>query len=240
MFAIDLAKEIAHTISEMEDGEVSSIARMTHHVLGGEYDGDMFLLMNLVLFECAKQGILLDYSEHDGKVEGLPFNLTFIKRSSNIVGELPEGTRICILHHPLHNCTHWPGMKFEEYEVDRAIVVFDGPFAEAKKKYWKCDSESGFTLDSQKVNEAYFVITLIDGAYKKPFEALLQSYGEAMSYEVPLCDAMEEWTFILYKDALNIDKAMEDYRRLSESEFVNIYDEKERDEFFTRFPDSAC
>lgn len=96
----------------------------------------------------------------------------------------------------------------------------------------------GFTLDFQRFSEDRYVIALIDGAYKKPFDALLQSYGVAMSYEVPLCDAMEEWTFILYKDVLDIAEAMEGYRKLSESEFVSIYDEKERDEFFARFPSS--
>lgn len=139
MFAIDLAVDITDSISQMKDGEVSSIARLIHRLLNEEYDGDMFLLMNLVLYECAKRGIYLDYSEHDGKVEGLPFNLTFVKRSSDSVGSLPKDSRICVLHHPLRGCEHWPGMKFEEYGVDRAVVVFDGSIEETKEKYWKCD-----------------------------------------------------------------------------------------------------
>lgn len=238
MFAIDLANDLADAISKMEDGEVSSIARMAHRVLGEEYDGDMFLLMDLVLFACAERGVYLDYHEHDGKEEGLPYNLTFIKRSSDSVGPLPEDTRICVLHHPLRSCTIWPGMKYEEFGIDRAHVVFDGPLSESTDRYWKCDGGSGFTIDGRQVDDGYCVIVLIDGAYKKPFEALFSSYGAAVTYEVMLCDAMEEWTFIVYQGNVDIDAAMEDYRKTSDGEYVNIYDEQERDEFFARFPSS--
>lgn len=239
MFAIDMANDIADAISRMKDGEVSSIARITHRVFGREYDGAMFLLMDLVLYECAKRGIYLDYSEHKGKEEGPSFNLTFIKRSSESVGPLPEGTRICVLHHPLRSCITWPGMKCEDFGIDRAHAVFDGPLSEAADRYWKSDGGSGFTIDCKQVDEDYCVIVLVDGACRKPFEALFSGYGEPVIYEVGLCDAMEEWTFILYKDALDIDEAMEDYRRLSASEYVSIDDEKERDEFSTRFPSSV-
>lgn len=239
MFAIDLANDLADAISKMEDGEVSSIARMAHRVLGEEYDGDMFLLMDLVLFACAERGVYLDYHEHDGKEEGLPYNLTFIKRSSDSVGPLPEDTRICVLHHPLRSCTTWPGMKYEDFGIDRAHVVFDGLLSEATDRYWKCDGGSGFTIDCRQVDEGYCVIVLIDGAYKKPFEALFSSYGAAVTYEVVLCDAMEEWTFIVYQGNVDIDVVMEDYRKASDGEYVNIYDEQERDEFFARFPSSG-
>lgn len=238
MFAMDLADEIADAISKMDDGEVSSIARMSYHVLGDEYDGDMFVLMDLVLFACAKRGIYLDYSEHDGKEEGLPFNLTFIKRSSDSVGPLSEDASICVLHHPLRSCTTWPGMKYEDFGVDKAHVVFDGPLSEALTRYWKCDGGSGFTIDCRQVDEDYCVIVLIDGAYKKPFEALFSSYGAAVTHEIPLCDAMEEWTFIVYQGDADIEALMEDYRKVSDNEYVNVYDEQERDEFFARFPSS--
>lgn len=240
MFAIDLANDIADAISKMEDGEVSSIARMTYRVLDGDYDGDMFQLMDLVLFECAKRGIYLDYHEHDGKEEGLPFNLTFVKRSSESVGPLPKDARICVLHHPLRGCRTWPGMKHEDFGIDRAHVVFDGPLDEAKTRYWICDGGSGFTIDCRQVDEDYCVIVLIDGAYKKPFEALFSSYGEAVTHEVPLCDAMEEWTFLVYQGNVDIEAVMEDsdYRKVSDSEYVSVYDEQERDEFFARFPSS--
>lgn len=82
------------------------------------------------------------------------------------------------------------------------------------------------------------MIVLIDGAYKKPFEALFSSYGVAVTHEVPLCDAMEEWTFIVYQGDADIEALMEDYRKVSDNEYVNVYDEQERDEFFARFPSS--
>ena len=31
---------------------------------------------------------------------------------------------------------------------------------------------------------------------------------------------------------------MEDYRKVSDNEYVNVYDEQERDEFFASFPSS--
>lgn len=239
MFAIDLANDIADAISQMKDGEVSSIARIAHRVFGREYDGDMFLLMGLVLYECAKRGIYLDYSEHKGMEEGLPFNLTFIKRSSDSVGSLPENARICVLHHPLRGCEHWPGMKYEDFGIDKARMVFDGSLEDAKARYWKCDSGSGFTLDCRQVDEDHCVIVLIDGAYKKPFEALLSGYGETVTYEVGLCDAMEEWTFIVYQGEVDVEASMEDYRKVSDNEFSYTYDEQERDEFFAHFPSSG-
>lgn len=234
MFVTGLAEDIANTISQMKEGETSSIARMVHRVLNGEYDGDMFLLMDLVLFESAKRGVFLDYSDHNGKEEGLPFNLSFVKRSSDAVGDLPGDVRICVLHHPLRGCSSWPGMKVNEYEVDRAIVVFDGLIKRAKEMYWRCDGGRGFTLDFQLVDENYCAIVLIDGAYKRPFEVLIRAYGEAISYEVGLVDAMEEWTFIVYRGALDIGRAMDGYRKVSDGEYVSIDDEKERDEYFAR------
>lgn len=238
MFAIDLANDIADVIVKMEDGGSSSIARMAHHVLDDEYDGDMFLLMNLALFACAERGVYLDYSEHEEKEEGLPFNLTFTKRNSNSVGDLPEDACICVLHHPLRGCAIWPGMKYEDFEVDRAFVVFDGPVEEATKRYWKCDDGSGFIIDCKQVDDDHCVTVLTDGAYKRPFEALFSSYGEAVTHEVALCDAMEEWTFIVYRGEFDLDGAMEGYRRISDKEYVSIDEEEERNEFFARLPKS--
>lgn len=238
MFAIDLANDIADAIAQMEDGAVSSIAHMAHHVFGDEYDGDMFLLMDLVLFACAERGVYLDYHEHDGKEEGLPYSLTFVKRSAGNIGPLPEDTRICVLHHPLRSCVTFPGMKYEDFCIDRADVVFDGPVAEAKERYWKCDSGSGFTIDSRQVDKDSCVTILIDGACKKPFEALFSSYGEAVTHEVGLCDAVEEWTFIVYRGNVDVEASMEDYRKVSDTEYVSICDEQERDDFFARFPSS--
>lgn len=236
MFAIDLANEIADTISQMKDGEVSSVARMVRRVVGGGYDGDMFSLLGLVEFACAERGVYLDYHEHYGKEEGLPFNLTFIKRSSDSVGALPNDARVCVLHHPRRGCEQWPGMKYEDFGIDTARIVFDGPFDEAKRRYWKCDSGSGFTIDCRLAGDDHCVIVLVDGAYKKPFEAFLAGYGEAITYEVPLCDAAEDWTFIVYRGELNIDDAMEGYRKAPNGEYVCMYDEQERDELFARFP----
>ncbi|WP_251178654.1 hypothetical protein [Adlercreutzia agrestimuris] len=68
--------------------------------------------------------------------------------------------------------------------------------------------------------------------------AQFSGYGEAVTYEVGLCDAMEEWTFIVHRGEVDVETAMEDYRKVSDNEYVYTYDEQERDEFFTSFPSS--
>ncbi len=250
MFTIDMAIAMAEVIAEMKDGEVSSIARVAHNLFGDGYEkvlpgdkdgfgyGGMFLLMDLTLYECAKQGVYLDYSTHNGKKEGLPFNLTFVKQTSDQIGTPANDVSICILHHPLRDCTQWSEMKLEDYALERAIVAFNGNLKKAKSRYWENDNGSGFTIDCKKVGNDCYVTVLIDGAYKKPFEALLSGFGEPITYSLPLCDAMEEWTFILYKDSLDLDEVMEGFRKVSDSEYISIHDEEERDEFFSRFHSS--
>lgn len=221
----EVSLEIAKIITNMEDGEVSSIARLAHKVHGEACDEDMFTLMNLVIYECAKEGIFLDYSEHDGKDEGLPYNLTFVVRRTKEAGAPIGDAYLCALHHPHVNSEICPDITPEEYTVDRALVYFNGKLEDAKKKYYKNDDGSGFAIDCVQIDERNCVIALIDGAYRYPIDAYLGEYGEPICSSNWFAEEFERWDFIVSKDPIDIVEAMKGYRQAADGEFVWIENE---------------
>lgn len=77
-----IAESMIEDLRECEDGTVTSTGRLARKF--GYEDMETFDLFELhdALFRAAKANrITLDMSEHDGKVEGLPFNLTFVVRN---------------------------------------------------------------------------------------------------------------------------------------------------------------
>lgn len=71
---------IVKKIEQMKDGEKSRIGALIETRLEIE---DLFRVQELVIEVLKRKGIILDYSEHEGKEEGLPWNLSFIKRTKN-------------------------------------------------------------------------------------------------------------------------------------------------------------
>jgi hypothetical protein len=66
-------------IRELPDGSWTSTARLLNglHPEFRDCEGDLFALYFELLRKAEKEGILLDMSSHEDKLEGLPFNLDF-------------------------------------------------------------------------------------------------------------------------------------------------------------------
>lgn len=223
----ELSLKMATLIVTMKDGDISSIARLAHAVLDDHYGGDMFSLMQLVIYECAKRGIYLDYSDHNGKVEGLPYNLTFVVRRSKCVGAPIEDAYVCVFHHSTVNQESRPHADPKERPVERVVIYFSGSLGESKNRYFKNDDGSGFTIDCVQVDKDSFVLALIDGAYRYPVDACTGTYGEKTCLGWWFSEPAENWTFIVSKSPVDLPKAMEGYRQVAEGEFVWIYDGEE-------------
>ena len=76
----NIVDEVVKKIERMKDGEKSRIGALIETRLEIE---DLFRVQELVIEVLKEKGIILDYSEHEGKAEGLPWSLSFIKRTEN-------------------------------------------------------------------------------------------------------------------------------------------------------------
>lgn len=86
-----IAEDMIEDLRECEDGTVTTTGRLARDY--GYDDMETFDLFDLhdALFRAAKANkITLDMSEHDGKVEGLPFNLTFVVKNKKAQIKCPR------------------------------------------------------------------------------------------------------------------------------------------------------
>lgn len=77
---LSLINVLVEKIKNMNDGESSSISKLLENKIDGI---NLFDIQKEVISKLNELDIELDYSKHDGKVTGLPFNLDFIKKSKN-------------------------------------------------------------------------------------------------------------------------------------------------------------
>ncbi len=65
-------------LEKQEDGFQTTTGRLLIG-MGYDFDHDELMDLHFKLFDKAEEkGLYLDMSEHDGKIEGLPYNLDFI------------------------------------------------------------------------------------------------------------------------------------------------------------------
>ena len=86
-----IAEDMIEDLRECEDGTVTTTGRLARDY--GYDDMETFDLFDLhdALFRAAKANkITLDMSEHEGKVEGLPFNLTFVVKNKKAQIKCPR------------------------------------------------------------------------------------------------------------------------------------------------------
>ena len=86
-----IAEDMIKDLRECEDGTVTTTGRLARDY--GYDDMETFELFDLhdALFRAAKANkITLDMSEHEGKVEGLPFNLTFVVKNKKAQIKCPR------------------------------------------------------------------------------------------------------------------------------------------------------
>ncbi|MGN0361911.1 MAG: hypothetical protein ACI4ET_03640 [Bilifractor sp.] len=78
-----IAEDLIEDLRKMDDGSRTTTSRllMARGYTDREFSPIEMIEIHDDLFKAAKANhITLDMSEHDGKVEGLPFNLEFIVR----------------------------------------------------------------------------------------------------------------------------------------------------------------
>ena len=87
----EIAEYLVEDLRECEDGTVTTTGRLAR--ASGYDDMETFDLFDLhdALFKAARANhITLDMSEHKDKVEGLPFNLTFVVRNKKAQIKCPR------------------------------------------------------------------------------------------------------------------------------------------------------
>ena len=76
----ELVDKAVEYIESLPNGAISSTNRVIH-IINPDLSDDFDRLLNAhvkICEEIEKRGIVsIDYSEHEGKLEGLPYNLTF-------------------------------------------------------------------------------------------------------------------------------------------------------------------
>ena len=76
-----IADEIMKELVQQEDGFETSTCRLAYAMGYDDMDEPDLFNLHRKLFELAdKYDVVLDMSEHEGKFEGLQYNLTFILR----------------------------------------------------------------------------------------------------------------------------------------------------------------
>ena len=79
-----LVRKTAEYIIGLPDGDRTTIALAVENAAGSDlWDGDDNILMRIhedIIEEVGKSGVVLDFSSHSGRVEGLPYNLDFVVR----------------------------------------------------------------------------------------------------------------------------------------------------------------
>ena len=77
----DIVDILIKDLEKLPDGtETSTGSMVRNHGYNDMNTFDLIDLHNMLFDAVEEDDILLDMSEHDGKDEGLPFNLTFIVR----------------------------------------------------------------------------------------------------------------------------------------------------------------
>lgn len=108
---LSLVNVLVEKIKNMNDGESSSISKLLENKIDGI---NLFDIQKEVISKLNELDIELDYSKHDGKVTGLPFNLDFIKKSKNINLQF----NLKIEHTPFHGTYG----KLDELTVPQPII----------------------------------------------------------------------------------------------------------------------
>lgn len=234
MSAYDLSAKVVEAIAAMGDGEESSLARVAYKVWGEGWEKETLFLEELIIYMCAKRGILLDFGVHDENEIIGSFNQPFVVKRTKLAAAPAGNLYACVLHHPLIGCWIRPDMDPEDYPVVRAVVYFNGLLSDAKKLYYKDDCGSRFSIDCVQINANVYALALRSGMQGVPYEIYLAKSGESIETRVPLCDAMESWTFVVSKTPIDIASVTEGFRQVSKNEYVCIKNELDRDEYFRR------
>ena len=86
-----IAESMIEDLRECEDGTITSTSRLAYKFGYMDLETEDLYELHDAIFRVAKANkIKLDMSEHDGKVEGLPFNLTFVVKNKKAQIKCPR------------------------------------------------------------------------------------------------------------------------------------------------------
>lgn len=205
-----LADEITTLIVGMSSGDVSSISDLTYTVLGKQWDGDMFRLMNLVEYGCARAGIYLDRSRWGGMMVGLPYNLDFKVTCPEETGALIDDAQMCVLH-----CWAEDDRDVDDPEaVPLGIkLAFKGSVSGAEDVRFCNLSGDRFVIDCVQLNSEEYMVAMLDEVSGKPFRAFSAYYDELLDIDRWYIGYQEESrVFVVSKEPIDIEAAMADCR----------------------------
>ncbi len=80
----EIVRVLLKRIRELPEGTETSTAKLIWEIFNNPRDPHISLMeIHFALLDSAKkEGIDLDMSKHDGRVEGLPYNLDFVVRQA--------------------------------------------------------------------------------------------------------------------------------------------------------------
>ena len=80
----EIVRVLLKRIRELPDGTETSTAKLIWEIFNNPRDlrGSLMEVHFTLLEAAKKEGIDLDMSKHDGKAEGLPYNLDFVIRQA--------------------------------------------------------------------------------------------------------------------------------------------------------------
>lgn len=75
------ANQAVSVIETLPDGASTTTAKIITEICGTIPDDELFMIHAAVYTEIESRGnVLMDYSSHNGKLEGLPFDLEFVAK----------------------------------------------------------------------------------------------------------------------------------------------------------------
>ena len=145
----------------------------------------------------------------------------------------------CVIHNRLTGAGQW--MSYER-SVRKAAVAFCGKVHDNPFTCTDCDKTLTIKINADMLNIQFAWITTGDDGKQtiRPSEHIEIPYevGIKTVYNVPLCDAMESWCFMVSYEPIDPDSIMNGYRKGNDGLFYSIKDEDEqRKEFDTMTKD---
>lgn len=150
--------------------------------------------------------------------EGIPLDPFFAaafaeaRSTANLRAALAAGMEcleLSVLHHPLVGCRITPETSFEDYPVERAVVVFRGGVGRGPVRVE--GAEPGTSLEVSFEHGPCGVDIVLrtpdGGEARDPFED-----GRVYRLQLGLCDAMESWSVVASRSPVNLKAKMAGYK----------------------------
>ncbi|MGN0039200.1 MAG: hypothetical protein ACI36Y_08750 [Coriobacteriales bacterium] len=150
--------------------------------------------------------------------EGVPLDACFAaafseaRSTANLRAALAAGAEcleLCVLHHPLTGCRITPQTSFEDYPVERAVVVFRGRAGHGPVRVGGAEPGTSLEVSFEHGDCGVDIVlrTPGGGGARDPFED-----GRVYRLQLGLCDAMESWTVVASIAPVNLKAKMAGYK----------------------------